>query len=236
MQKMFLSCLFFGSLFAISIFAFTCSDRGVSPEIEDQPADNIVKEVTDIDGNVYRTVKIGTQVWMVENLRVSRFRNGDSIPNLIDNKDWAYNTTEAYCNYKNNNDNADIYGLLYNWYAVNDSRKIAPVGWHVPSDAEWQTLIEHLGGSSKAGGDLKNTDGWLHSGNGSNSSEFSALPGGFRASNGLYYGIGYGASFWSSTGIGSDGAWGRWLSYVGSGIGRDDANKMDGFSVRCVKD
>ena len=82
---------------------------------------------------------------MVENLKVSRFRNGDSIPNVIGNKDWAYTTTEAYCNYENNVDNADIYGLLYNWYAVNDSRNIAPVGWHVPSDEEWQVFEIALG-------------------------------------------------------------------------------------------
>jgi uncharacterized protein (TIGR02145 family) len=236
MQKMFLNRFLLGSLFAISIFAFTCSDRGVSPETEDLPADNKAKDITDIDGNFYSTVNIGTQTWMVQNLKVRRFRNGDSIPNVISNKDWAYITTEAYCNYENNVDNADIYGLLYNWSAVNDSRNIAPTGWHVPSDVEWQTLIDHLGGSSKAGGKIKNTDGWLNSGNGSNSSELSALPGGIRGSNGVFDGIGYSAFFWSSTGISSDGAWGRLLSYVGSGIVRDDANRMDGFSVRCVRD
>ena len=111
--------------------------------------------VTDIDGNIYNTVTIGSQVWMVENLRVSKYRDGTSIPNVTDNTQWTNLTTGAYCYYDNNSSFNNIYGKLYNWYAVNNSKNIAPLGWHIPSDAEWITLYNYLGGQLVAGGALK---------------------------------------------------------------------------------
>ena len=110
--------------------------------------------VTDIDGNVYRTVKIGTQVWMAEKLKTTRYRNGDPIPNVTDNPQWISLKTGALCWYKNDEANKATYGSLYNWFAVADSRNIAPVGWHVPSDEEWTTLTTCLGGEFFAGGKL----------------------------------------------------------------------------------
>jgi uncharacterized protein (TIGR02145 family) len=137
--------------------------------------------VTDIDGNIYHTVTIGTQVWMVENLKTTKYRNGDPIPNVTGNA-WAALTTGAYCWY--NNDAATYkatYGALYNWYAVADSRNIAPTGWHVPTDAEWTTLTTFLGGESVAGGKLKETgtNHWTSPNTGAtNETGFTALPGG----------------------------------------------------------
>ena len=108
----------------------------------------------DIDGNVYKTVKIGNQWWMTENLKVIHYRNGDKIPCLTDDDEWDQ-STRAYCYYNNDTTNVEIYGRLYNWFAVNDSRKIAPEGWHVPTDEEWQELVDYLGGDTLAGGKMK---------------------------------------------------------------------------------
>ena len=110
--------------------------------------------VTDIDGNVYKTAKIGNQWWMAENLRVTHYRNGDKIPNLSGDEEWD-NANGAYCCYNNDSANIAKYGMLYNWFAVADSRNIAPEGWHVPTDEEWQVLVDYLGGAALAGGKLK---------------------------------------------------------------------------------
>jgi len=140
-----------------------------------------VQTITDIDGNVYHSVTIGTQTWMVENLRTSKYRNGDSIINVTNNTSWSTLTSGAYCDYDNTPNNSIIYGKLYNWYAINDSRSIAPMGWHVPTDVEWTTLITYLGGESIAGGKLKET-GIIHwetpNGDATNTSIFTGLPGG----------------------------------------------------------
>jgi uncharacterized protein (TIGR02145 family) len=236
MKKIFLSILSFISILSFSIFTVACSDRGTATEPEDQPADNNVVTVTDIDGNVYPTVKIGSQLWMAENLRVIHYRNGEAITSVKGGQVWQLHLTEGYCTYGDSVENTATYGLLYNWHAVTDKRNLAPTGWHVPSDTEWQILIDFLGGSSIAGGEMKDSGGWFNNGNGSNSSEFTALPGGICYSNGIFNGIGFSASFWSSTGYSSDGAWNRLLSYVSPGIGRDGGNKLDGISVRCVRD
>jgi uncharacterized protein (TIGR02145 family) len=200
---------------------------------------------TDIDGNVYETVKIGRQVWMKQNLRVTHYRNGVAIPNVIDSTAWNGLTTGAYCNYNNDADNVAAYGRLYNWYAVSDSQNIAPTGWHVASDSEWQALSDYLGGGSVAGGKMKEvgTTHWLTPNTGAtNSSGFSALPGGYRYSrNGLYLGMGLYAHFWSSTrdryGSWSGGwSWYRYLYYFNSNLSRSENYKGYGFSVRCVMD
>jgi uncharacterized protein (TIGR02145 family) len=111
--------------------------------------------VNDIDGNTYKTIVIGTQTWMAENLKTTKYRNGDTIPTNLTNAAWSDATTGAYAIYNNDAANNTIYGKLYNWYAVTDSRNICPVGWHVPSDSEWTTLVNYLGGALVAGGKLK---------------------------------------------------------------------------------
>jgi uncharacterized protein (TIGR02145 family) len=196
--------------------------------------------VTDIDGNTYQTVTIGSQVWMAENLKVTHYRNGDEIPNVTNGTDWGNLTTGAYCNYNNNVSNVAVYGRLYTWDAVNDSRNIAPAGWHVPSDAEWQTLVDYLGGQTIAGGKMKETGTahWNSPNTGAtNESGFSALPGGNRDSIGAFVAQGSNALFWSSTEGDTCGAWGRSLSYEVSAVGQHNyGHKQNGFSVRCVKD
>lgn len=149
--------------------------------------------VTDIDGNIYQTIKIGTQWWMAENLKVTHYRNGDSIPNVTDETAWSNLTTGAYGNYNNDDDISNTYANLYNWYAVNDSRNIAPIGWHIPTDAEWQTLVDYLGGESVAGSKMKETgtEHWRSPNVGTtNESGFSALPGDYRGISGKYYSVG----------------------------------------------
>jgi uncharacterized protein (TIGR02145 family) len=195
--------------------------------------------VMDYDGNTYFTVKIGDQCWMAQNLKVTHYRNGEAIPNVTDGATWSGLTSGAYCEYINDINYVDVYGRLYNWYAVVDSRNIAPVGWHIPTDAEWQTLVDYLGGSSVAGGEMK--EAWAthwQSPNYSatNESGFSALPGGLRYYDGSFNGMFTYAGFWCYTEDGSNGAWYRDLHYHESQVGRFGYDKRSGFSVRCVRD
>jgi uncharacterized protein (TIGR02145 family) len=193
--------------------------------------------VTDKDGNIYHTVNIGTQVWLVENLKVTRYRNGESIPNITDNAQWSNLTSGAYCNYNNDINNVATYGRLYNWYAVNDSRGLAPAGWHIPIDAEWDILANFLGGSATAGGALKDTILWKSPNTGAtNSSGFSAFPGGYRSLNGNFDYLGDYAFFWSSTEYNTSNAWRRTMNYNDSRVVRYNYDKRSGFSVRCVRD
>jgi len=213
-----------------------------------------VNVVIDIDGNVYKAVKIGYQWWMAENLKLTKYRNGEAIPKVTNTGSWAGFYTGAYCNYDNNDNNADTYGSLYNWYAVNDSRNIAPEGWHIPTDAEWKYLEMHLGMSyseaddtggrgTNEGDKLKSTSGWNSNGNGTDDYGFAALPAGFRRHYGVFDDIGGDAYFWSaSEAFDPDNpehsfiAWYRLLDYSGSGVYRQNYNKRSGFSVRCVRD
>ncbi|HPG38813.1 MAG TPA: chitobiase/beta-hexosaminidase C-terminal domain-containing protein [bacterium] len=197
--------------------------------------------VIDIDGNTYQTVKIGDQWWMAENLRVTHYRNGDPIPNITDNTEWKYFSTGAYCYYDNNNINAAVYGALYNWHVVNDNRNLAPAGWHVPSDAEWQALINYLGGDAVAGGKMKEvgTTHWLSPNKGAtNESGFTARPGGWRGASrpsGFCW-IGGNASFWSTTEDSNGLAWFRVLGYDFFNVYRYSYSIYDGYSIRLVRD
>ena len=206
---------------------------------------------TDIDGNTYQIVKIGDQVWMAENLKVTRYRNGESIPNVTDNSQWTNLSTGARCAYNNDNNNVATYGLLYNWHAVNDARGLAPSGWRVPTDEEWKELEMYLGMSrsdadatgwrgSPVGGKLKEADTahWNSPNEGAtNESGFTALPGGYRLSiNGTFHDIGGRGYCWSSTEDSSASAWVRLLDYYNSGVYRDGYYKHGGYSVRCVRD
>ena len=194
--------------------------------------------VVDIDGTVYKTVKIGNQVWMAKNLNVDHYRNGDPIPQVQDPEEWKNLKTGAWCYYKNDPANGEIYGRLYNWYAVDDSRGLCPDGWHVPSHAEWTTLTTYLGGTSVAGGKMKsNSDLWLSpNASATNISNFSGLPGGYRKDNGPFNDIGSDGFWWSSTELSSDLAWGRYLFYGNGYVYVDYYDRNYGFSVRCLRD
>ena len=191
----------------------------------------------DIDGNSYNAVTIGTQVWMVENLKVTKYRNGDDILNVTDVAIWAALTEGGYCNLSNDVNQADVYGRLYNWYAVHDSRNIAPTGWHVATDAEWTTLSTYLGGQSVAGGKLKEKGiaHWCNPNIGAtNESGFTALPGGARGDDFLSY-CGYGF-WWTATEAEATTAFNRVIFDNETGVNRVSKKKVGGSSVRCVKD
>ena len=228
-----------GSTYYVRAYATNSAGTGYGSAMSFTTLDGSTGTVTDIDGNVYHTVTIGTQVWMVENLKVTHYRNGDPIPNVTDNTAWSNITTGAYCNYNNDANNVTIYDRLYNWFTVNDSRNIAPTGWHVPTDAEWTTLTTFLGGASIAGGKLKETGTthWLTPNEGAtNETGFTALPGGGRFYNGAFFNIGYNGNWWSATEFNASYAWNRYMNYNNSNVYRYDFNKELGFSVRCVRD
>ncbi len=191
------------------------------------------------NGVTYNTVQIGSQCWLKENLKTTHYNDGTSIPNVTDNAIWETTTSGAYCCYDNNPSNCNTYGALYNWYAVNTD-KLCPNGWHVPSDAEWTTLVNYLGGASVAGGALKEagTSHWSSPNtSATNSSGFSALPGGHRYySDGSFVTLGYFGYWWSSTEGDGSNAWGRYLVYDNAYVGRLDYSKRNGFSVRCLRD
>ncbi len=197
---------------------------------------NSISQVTDKDGNTYKTVTIGKQIWMAENLNVEHYRNGDPIPQVQDKEEWDNLTTGAWCYYDNNSGNGAIYGKLYNWYAVSDPRGLAPDGWHVPANDEWTKLTDFLGGAEVAGEKMKTTSGWDEGGNGSNKSGFTAIPGGYRNHEGYFINIGRNALFWTSTEFNSTNIWFR--NVIGSIPDVYAPNyAMDfGLSVRCIKD
>jgi uncharacterized protein (TIGR02145 family) len=187
----------------------------------------------------YQPLTIGSQVWMLKNLNVDHFRNGDSFPEVRDSIEWINLKTGAWCFFKNDPAMGAIYGKLYNWYAVNDPRGLTPEDWHVPSYTEWEELSEFLGGESVAGGKLKETgtSHWLNPNEGAtNNSGFSALPGGHRNYDGISLGIGASVNWWSSTEYGKANAWGRSLYYSYSISFPNSFSMVNGFSVRCVKD
>ena len=231
---------------------FTPSDAGSTKSASKTVTINVTEAVitfnsnlvygslTDLDGNVYKTITIGTQTWMAENLRTTKYRNGDAIPNITDNKSWAALTTGAYCNYNNTNniDTIAIFGRLYNWSAATDNRIIAPLGWHVPSDSEWGLLKAYLGNqipnhklkeASLAHWSFVNAD--------DNTSGFTAFPCGFRyADTGLftYY---PNVIYWlSSTKFNNTSSFITWV-YNGSDLlGSGASASAAGWSVRCIKD
>ena len=193
--------------------------------------------VTDVDGNVYHTVKIGTQTWTVENLRTTKYNDGTAIPLVTDGTAWSNPTTGAYCWYNNDaTTNKATYGALYNWYAMHTG-KLAPTGWHVPADSEWATLTAFLGGEDSAGGKLKDTTHWsLPNMAATNETGFSALPGGRRNNNGSFDGVGDAGFWWSSTAYGATISWASDMYNSIANAYRDYASDNYGFSVRCVRD
>ena len=201
--------------------------------------------VTDIDGNIYSTVKIGTQVWMTENLKTTKYRNGDPIPNVTDQTAWLALVTGAYCNYDDDPNKAAVYGRLYNWYAVADNRNLAPTGWHIPSRDEWRVLSNFLGGSAVSGGKLKETGltHWLSPNTGAtNESGFNALPAGLRTPNMSFNALGGSTYWWTSTTSTDFNNNAYFLAAIASiddlAYDTDGGHKpkSGGLSVRCVKD
>lgn len=204
-------------------------------KVDTKPADKT--KVTDSDGNVYKTVTIGTQVWMAENLKTTKYSNGDPITTTTLNisgeaapkYQWAYGDDVS---------NVSIYGRLYTWYTIADSRKVCPTGWHVPSDEEWESLKIYLGGENLSGAKLKEsgTTHWLTPNTGaSNETGFTAIPGGYRNLTGSYVSIQLSSYHWSS----SDNAplgWGQSLHYNDSLLLRGGFYKPTGVSVRCIQD
>jgi uncharacterized protein (TIGR02145 family) len=186
-------------------------------------------------GYDYATVLIGEQCWFAENLRSENYENGDAIPAGLSGADWSSTTSGATVVGDESASNLETYGRLYNWYAVADARGLCPSGWHVPTDGEWAVMTDFLGGESVAGGQMKTTYGWNFGGNGTNSSGFSGLPGGYRNSNGFFYNAGDVGYWWSSSPSGSN-AWGRYLYYYGENVARYSSSPRSGFSVRCVRD
>jgi len=194
--------------------------------------------LSDIDNNEYATVVIGSQTWMAENLKVTRFRNGDFLPLVTDGSTWEGLTAAAFCEYNNNAASVATYGRLYNWYAVSDDRNIAPTGWHVPTDAEWQMLVDYLGGWETAGTKMKEAGftHWASPNTGAtNESGFSALPAGQRR-NGTYQHKDSCAYFWTSTQDSYVTAPYWFLAFDNVGAYRDVDPNQEGFSVRCIKD
>jgi uncharacterized protein (TIGR02145 family) len=190
----------------------------------------------------FPNVQIGSQVWMQQNLNVECFRNGDPITHVQSSKEWESYGKQgkpAFCYYENNPEYGKTYGLLYNWYAVNDERGLAPVGWHIPSEEEWKALVKQTGGLSKAFNNLKNSNGWKSffwmNGNGHNSSGFSALPGGYRSTTGLFADLGSFGDWWGSNEINDKDGINLHLGNWTSAIDLFYTSKAFGFSVRCLK-
>ena len=207
------------------------------------PTSGYGPNITDVENNTYKTMSIGTQQWMAENLKVSKYNDGTPIPNITDNTQWQNNTTGAWAYYNNDAANNAKYGKLYNWYAVskttNGNKIVCPTGWHVPTDAEWTVLTDYLGGESVAGVKLKEvgTTNWNSPNtDATNTSLFSALPGGYRDYNGNYGGIGINGNWWSSTENSTGSAWYRGLVNYSGGAYRSYDDKKNGLSVRWLRD
>ena len=217
---------------ALAVSVSLCAQQG-------KPGPNI----TDAEGNSYKTITIGTQQWMAENLKVSKYSDGTTIPNITGITEWKNNATGAWVYYDNDAANNAKYGKLYNWYAVsktsNGNKNVCPIGWHVPTDAEWTVLTDYLGGTTVAGGKLKEVDttSWYSPNtDATNTSLFTGLPGGNRYNNGYYSGIGLNGNWWSSSESNTNDAWYRDLDYYNGVASRNYSVKYNGLSVRCLRD
>lgn len=212
--------------------------------------DDSFSTVTDIEGNVYKTVQIGKQVWMAQNLVTIKYNDNSAIPFVTDSAAWIKMTTPAYCWYGNDVANKNTFGTIYNWYTVKTG-KLCPTGWHAPTDADFDTLELYLGvppaqinlwgwAGTDQGAKLKSNTGWVSGGNGTNASGFSALPGGYRQGTlGTFNGLGILTYFWSATDDAINGkpgvAWYRRLDGADNRIYKATTDKTGGKYVRCVK-
>lgn len=213
-----------GKIIILLAFTITCL---TGFQLKSNSQDTAIKEIV-----------IGKQTWMQTNLNTVTFKNGDLISEAKNSEDWLKAATEkqpAWCYFGNNQKNGLKYGRLYNWYAVNDARGIAPAGWHVPTDVEWTELIDYLGGAVVALNKMKSSSNWKRKGNGNNASGFSGLPSGYRGVNGKFYAKKWYTAYWSSSENNPKEAWIRSLFFRGS-VERHGVDKVHGFSIRCVKD
>lgn len=189
--------------------------------------------VMDVDGNNYKTVILGKQEWMMDNLKVTKYRNGNPIPHIQDSTVWNAWNNGAFVFYKNDTK----HGVLYNWMAVTEQRGICPTGWHVPTNVEWDTLAKFLGGNEVAGGKMKARFHWETPNEAAtNESSFHALPKGMYGINGSFNNIGKNAYWWSASENDKNSAWGREVGFNESGLYAGHGDKRDGLSVRCLKD
>jgi len=230
-------------IFAISLM-LVCS-------CTDEDSNNTV---SDVDGNVYHTVQIGTQTWMVENLKTTKYNDGSPIPLVSDSAAWYNLRTPGYCWYDNAIANKSTYGALYNWYTVN-AGKLAPKGWHIPTNDEWLVLKDYMIANGYNVDGITNENfiakslaantNWNNSTHygaigydltKNNSSGFTAFPGGARSLTGTFESIGFDGYWWSSTEFSNYSAWIRYLNSVDGDLGSTDASMQDGLSVRCVRD
>jgi uncharacterized protein (TIGR02145 family) len=199
---------------------------------------NISNQLTDLDNNTYKTVTIGTQVWMAENLRTTKYNDGTSIPNEADNVHWPKLTTGAWCYYEGIAGLQNTYGMLYNGFAVRTD-KLCPTGWHVPSDSTWTVLTDYLAANGHIGTEgtvLKTTSGWSSSGNGTDVYAWNGVPSGVRRNDGIFYNAGNNGYWWSSTHYYSQELWGRSLDSSNDIVTRKADFNNFGNSVRCLKD
>ncbi len=230
--------------FAIALGGKSCRITIVVDEVTQNPTIGYGANITDAENNTYKTVYIGTQQWMAENLKVSKYSDGTTIPNIIDNTQWwQNNTTGAWSYYNNDVANNTKYGKLYNWYSVsktsNGNKNVCPTGWHVPTNAEWTVLTDYFGGASVAGGKLKEVGitSWNSPNTGtSNTSLFTGLPGGIRDGSGNYTNIGTYGIWWSSTESSTLSAWTRNLFNYNGDANSYYYSKRNGLSVRCLRD
>ncbi len=207
------------------------------------PIGKFAECIKDIDGNVYKTVRIGSQQWMAENLKVSKYNDGTIIPNIFNNDQWSNLTSAAWCYYKNDSTYNTKFGKLYNWYTVsnksNENKNVCPVGWHIPADSEWNILTDYLGSADVIGGGMKEvgiTNWNSPNTNATNSSLYTGLPGGSRVYNGSYTNVRIAGNWWSSTEANTDFVWYRYLQFNDNLLDRSYFYKSFGFSVRCLKD
>lgn len=216
--------------------SYSCSKEPDNPTTPSND-NNTSETILDVDGNIYHAIKIGNQTWLKENLKVSKFCNGDSIPLITHDSTWMQLTEGAYSYYENDSAHQDTYGNLYNWYVMNDSCGICPTGWHVPSKTEWETLINYLGGDWVAGGPMKETgtNNWLAPNtDATNQSGFSGLPGGSWSN--AYGDIGKRAYWWTETGFSPTGAYYWSVNHNSTISSWNSTPKAYGLSIRCVKD
>lgn len=240
-------------IFYLILFLIITLLNACESDPDDKPVMNETGTMSDVEGNVYRTVKIGNQWWMAENLKVTKYRNGTGIPNTTDSIAWVSQSSGSYCEFNNGLGNIKGPGLLYNYFAITSADNIAPAGWHIPSDDEWKTLEKHLGMSNTEADKLSwrgsmeadklksnDQDQWSDFGDvfATNESGFTALAGSCRLENNLWGdpGLKNTGFWWSSSSFSGNEAWYRYLDYKNSTVFRSHVDFHYGFSIRCVKD
>ena len=228
------------ALFSLNIAGQVCS---ISMIVQAHPTSGYGSDISDTENNTYKTVYIGNQQWMAENLKVSKYNDGTAIPNITDNTQWSNLWSGSWAYYNNDAANDAKYGKLYNSFAIspttNGNKNVCPTGWHVPTDAELKVLTDYLGGASVVGGKMKevSTTSWNSPNtNATNTSLFTGLPGGLRNSDGSYSLIGQACYLWSSTNYNNDNSWFRTLYYTNINVFSNFFFKRNGLSVRCLRD